>query len=177
MRGVSGAGEDRVKQVLHRLSDWTDALVRWVAIPVGLATICLVFFEVLMRYVFQAPLITSVELARLGFVWSCFLGAALGVKREKHIRFVFLLEKLPARGAAALRVAVAALCNGFFLLVLIYGIQMVERVWETYFPALGFSQLWLYLPLPLSAAAMLIHGAAFLTREIAALPRRPRGEQ
>ncbi len=177
MPGLSGAGGDWVGQLLHRLSDWTDALVRWVAIPIGLATVCLVFFEVLMRYVFQAPLITSVELARLGFVWSCFLGAALGVKREKHIRFVFFLEKLPAGGAAALRVAVAALCNGFFLLVLIYGIQMVERVRETYFPALGFSQLWLYLPLPLSATAMLIHGVAFLGREIAAFPRSPRGEQ
>jgi TRAP-type C4-dicarboxylate transport system permease small subunit len=166
-----------VRQFLEHLSDWTDLLVRWIAIPVGIATICLVFFEVLMRFVFQAPLITSVELARLGFVWSCFLGAALGVKREKHIRFAFLLDKLPLAGAALLRAAVAALCCGFFLLMLVYGVQMVERVWDTYFPALGFSQLWLYLPLPVSGAAMLIHGLAGLARECAAVGGRDGGRR
>jgi hypothetical protein len=34
---------------------------------------------------------------------------------------------------------------------------------------LGFSQLWLYLPLPVSAAVMLVHGLAFVAADLAAL--------
>lgn len=177
MTAAAGGGQGGVSvgRFLQRLSDWTDDLVQIVAIPVGIATICLVFFEVLMRYVFLAPLITSVELARIGFVWSCFLGAALGVKREKHIRFIFLLERLPPGGATALRLLVGGLTCGFFLLILVYGVQMTQRVQGTYFPALGISQVWLYLPLPFSAAAMLVHGAALLGREIAACRTRAEG--
>jgi TRAP-type C4-dicarboxylate transport system permease small subunit len=156
-------------RVLARLSDWADLGVRYFAIPVGLFTVLIVFFEVLMRYVFRAPLITSVELSRIGFVWSCFLGAALGVKRAKHIRFVFLLERLPAGGQNVLRLAVSAVSAAFFLFLLVQGVSMVQRVADTYFPALGFSQAWLYLPLPLAGACMLIHGAAAVAEGVAAL--------
>ncbi len=147
-------------RALARLSDGTDLAVRLLAVPVGLATVLLVFFEVLMRYVFRAPLITSVELSRIGFVWCCFLGAALGVKRARHIRFVFLLERLPPAGARVLGAAAALVSIGFFLVLIVQGVEMVRRVADTYFPALGLSQAWLYLPLPLAAACMLVHVVA-----------------
>jgi TRAP-type C4-dicarboxylate transport system permease small subunit len=47
------------------------------------------------------------------------------------------------------------------------GIEMSQRVYETFFPALGFSQLWLYLPLPVSATIMLVHGLAFVAADLA----------
>ena len=158
-----------MSELLRQISDWTDKITRLIAVPVGIATVLVVFFEVLMRYVFRAPLITSVELARLGFVWSCFLGAALGVKRSAHIRFVFFLEKCGPVGGALLRFGVSLLCTAFFAFLLVKGVEMTQRVYDTFFPALGFSQLWLYLPLPVSAAVMLIHGVAFVAVDLAAL--------
>lgn len=154
---------------IGRLSDRVDDVTRLLAVPIGIATILIVFFEVLMRYVFRAPLITSVELARLGFVWSCFLGAALGVKRSSHIRFVFFLERCPGMWRALLQAGVSLLCTAFFAFMLLKGVEMTERVYDTFFPALGFSQLWLYVPLPISAAIMLVHGLAFTAADLAAL--------
>jgi TRAP-type C4-dicarboxylate transport system permease small subunit len=154
---------------LQSASDWTDRATQWVAVPVGIATVAIVFFEVLMRYVFRAPLITSVELARLGFVWSCFLGAALGVKRGAHIRFVFLLDRCGPGARALVQLGVSLLCSGFFAFMVLKGIEMSQRVYDTYFPALGFSQFWLYLPLPVSAAIMLVHGLAFVAGDVAML--------
>jgi TRAP-type C4-dicarboxylate transport system permease small subunit len=163
--------------VLCAVSDWTDRVTRLIAVPVGIATVLVVFFEVLMRYVFRAPLITSVEIARLGFVWSCFLGAALGVKRSAHIRFVFFLEKCGPVGGAVLQLGVSLLCVGFFALMVVKGIEMTQRVYDTFFPALGFSQLWLYLPLPVSAAVMLVHGLAFVASDVVALRTRQGGRR
>ena len=154
---------------LRRLSDWIDTATRLLAVPIGIATVLIVFFEVLMRYVFRAPLVTSVEVARLGFVWSCFLGAALGVKRHAHIRFVFFLEKCGPVAGALLQLSVSLLCTAFFAFLMVKGVEMTERVYDTFFPALGFSQLWLYLPLPVSAAIMLIHGVTFVAADLAAL--------
>lgn len=156
-------------RLLTRISDWTDRLVRILAVPVGIGFILVVFFGVLTRYVFRTPIITSIELARLGFVWSCFLGAALGVKREKHVQFVFLVERLRPLGQRLVRFGVTLLSAGFFLFLVLKGLQMVQAVQDTYFPALGFSQVWLYLPLPLSGAFMLIHALAFLARALQAL--------
>ena len=158
-----------MKLRLDRLSDGADTFTRFLAVPIGILTILIVFFEVLMRYVFRAPLVTSVELARLGFAWSCFLGAALGVKRGSHIRFVFLLERCGVLGGRILQFGVSLLCTAFFGLLVLKGVEMTQRVYETYFPALGISQLWLYLPLPVSAGIMLVHGLTFVAADLSAL--------
>lgn len=151
---------------LMQFSDWVDRLVKIIAIPIVGGMILIVFFEVLMRYVFRSPIITSIELARLGFVWSCFLGATICLKREKHIQFVFLIDKFGDLGKRVIRIFISLLSAGFFLFLVVKGTQMVQAVQDTYFPALGYSQLWLYLPLPLCALFMLIHAVAFLTRDI-----------
>lgn len=157
--------------VLKRLSDWTDRLARLLLVPIGIGFILIVFISVLTRYVYQAPIITSVELARIGFVWSAFLGAAICWKLEKHTQFLFLLDRLRGAARGAVKMVIALISIGFFLLLAIKGLQMVHAVQDTYFPALGWSQLWLYLPLPLCATCMLVHSVAFLVRDLQAVFR------
>ncbi len=156
---------------LRRLSDWTDGLARVLLVPIGIAFIAVVFLGVLTRYVFRAPIITSVELARIGFVWSAFLGAAVCLKNERHTQFLFVLDRLRGLSQAAVKVAIDLLSVGFFSLLTVKGIQMVEAVRDTYFPALGWSQVWLYLPVPVCCAFMLVHSVAFLARDLQGLLR------
>jgi TRAP-type C4-dicarboxylate transport system permease small subunit len=154
---------------LKGVSDWTDRLARVLLVPIGIGFIGVVFLGVLTRYVFRAPIITSVELARIGFVWAAFLGAAVCLKQEKHTQFLFLLDRLAGRARAATLVVIDLISLGFFCLLVFKGIQMVQAVRETFFPALGWSQLWLYLPLPVCAACMLVHALAFLARDLRVL--------
>ena len=135
-------------RMLIRTSDGVDRLVRVLAVPIGTAFILIVFSGVVMRYVFQAPIISSIELARIGFVWSCFLGAAICVKKEKHIQFSFLLDSAGVAKRRWMKLVITFLSAAFFLLLVVKGVQMVQKVEGTYFPALGYSQAWLYLPLP-----------------------------
>jgi TRAP-type C4-dicarboxylate transport system permease small subunit len=157
--------------LLWRLSDWADRLARLLLVPIGVCFIAVVFLGVLTRYVFHAPIVSSIELARISFVWAAFLGAAICVKGEKHTRFAFLLDAVSGRVRAVLNVAIALLCLGFFAFLVVKGVQMARMVEETYFPALGWSQLWLYLPLPLSASCMFLHALAFLGRDLGVLLR------
>lgn len=160
---------------LKGVSDWTDRLARVILVPIGIGFIGVVFLGVLTRYVFRAPIITSVELARIGFVWSAFLGAAICLKSEKHTQFLFLLDRLRGRVRGVARALIAVLSVGFFSMVTYKGIQMVQAVQDTYFPALGWSQIWLYLPVSVCCAFMLVHSVAFLARDIQGVIRA-RGE-
>jgi TRAP-type C4-dicarboxylate transport system permease small subunit len=155
-----------VGQVLQRLSNWADRLTRILLVPIGVFFILVVFLGVLTRYVFHAPIVSSIELARISFVWAAFLGAAICFKGEKHTQFSFLLDAVPTGVRRGLRVAIAACCLGFFVFLAVKGVQMVLLVQATYFPALGWSQLWLYLPLPLCASIMFLHALAFLARDL-----------
>lgn len=159
---------------LRRLSDSTDGLARLLLVPVGIAFIAIVFLGVLTRYVFRAPIITSVELARIGFVWSAFLGATVCLKSEKHTQFLFLLDRLRGRARGAAGAVISLLSTGFFSVVTYKGIQMVQAVQATYFPALGWSQMWLYLPVPVCCGIMLVHSVAFLAQDLQGLIRATR---
>jgi len=153
-------------RVLEQLSDWADGMARILLVPIGIFFISVVFLGVLTRYVFHAPIVSSIELARISFVWAAFLGAAICFKGEKHTQFAFLMDAVSVRARSALKVAISGLCLAFFAFLTVKGTQMVEMVRATYFPALGWSQMWLYLPLPLSAAVMFLHALAFLSRDV-----------
>jgi TRAP-type C4-dicarboxylate transport system permease small subunit len=103
-----------------------------------------------------------------------FLGAAVCLKNEKHTQFLFLLDKLRGTPRAAIQVTIALLSVGFFSLVTVKGVQMAQAVLDTYFPALGWSQVWLYLPVPVCCAFMLVHSTAFLARDIQGVIRSKR---
>jgi TRAP-type C4-dicarboxylate transport system permease small subunit len=146
-------------------------MARTLLVPIGIGFILIVFLGVVTRYILQMPIITSVELARIGFVWAAFLGAAICLKEEKHTQFLFLIDRVAGRTQALMRVAIDLISAGFFVFLVVKGGQMVLAVQETFFPALGCSQLWLYLPLPLCALFMSVHAAAFLARDLQGLIR------
>ena len=157
--------------VLQRVSDRVDWVTRALLVPIGILFILVVFLGVVTRYVLHMPIITSVELARIGFVWAAFLGAAACLKQEKHTQFLFLMDRTTGRRQALMKVAIDLVSAAFFAFLVVKGMQMVGAVQETFFPALGWSQLWLYLPLPLSALFMFVHVSAFLARDLRALVR------
>ena len=157
--------------VLQRISDRVDWVTRALLVPIGILFILVVFLGVVTRYVLHMPIISSVELARIGFVWAVFLGAAACLKRERHTQFLFLMDKATPRRQALMKVVIDLVSAAFFAFLVVKGMQMVGAVQETFFPALGWSQLWLYLPLPLCALFMFVHVAAFLARDLRALVR------
>jgi len=60
--------------------------------------VILVFMQVCMRYVFQASLSWSEELARYMFLWIIWLGAAYATKEGSHISLDFITSRLPRKG-------------------------------------------------------------------------------
>ena len=54
----------------------------------------IVFMGICARYVFRAPFEWTDEFAIYGFIWLCFLGAALAEKNNRHFRVTVLVEKL-----------------------------------------------------------------------------------
>ncbi|MFM1989002.1 MAG: hypothetical protein RJA99_1959 [Pseudomonadota bacterium] len=69
--------------------------------------------QVITRYLFGQPLVWVEELAGYCFLWSIFVGAALGLKELRHIRIDTFVARLPVRTQAGWRAAtwaIAGLC-------------------------------------------------------------------
>ena len=52
---------------------------------------------VISRYVFNAPLTWSDELASILFLWLAMLGAVIALRRGEHMRLSTLVNRLPRR--------------------------------------------------------------------------------
>jgi TRAP-type transport system small permease protein len=161
---------------LRRLSDGANRATELVLVPiVGFFTLLLVI-SVFSRYLFQLPIVTSIELTRIAFVWAVFLGAAVGLKRGVHVRVVALVSLAPAELQRFVPVLVHGSFLVFSLLMAWHGGALAKRMFVTTFPTLGISQGWLYLAVPVAGALMALHAtSALLGREPVGPTAEPEG--
>jgi TRAP-type C4-dicarboxylate transport system permease small subunit len=156
---------------IRRASDVANRVTEWALVPVVLFFTGLLIVTVFSRYIFQLPIVTSVEMTRLAFVWATFLGISAGVKRGVHVRVVAFVVLLPA----SIRVATIYLVHGSFLvfglLMVWYGYFLAVQMSATSFPTLGISQSWLYGVLPVTGVLMVLHAlSGLLSREPVDMP-------
>lgn len=137
-----------------------DRVIRHLAGFLTGAMAVLVFLQVLFRYLLDAPLDWSEEMATFAFAWMCLLGASVGLRRDEHPRLDIFLDRLPEgiRRGVSLFIDLGI----FFMLavLLVYGIKLtlVMKLQRT--AALGYSVAFVYAVLPVSALVMLVHMAA-----------------
>jgi TRAP-type C4-dicarboxylate transport system permease small subunit len=137
-------------------------VTEWALVPIVAFFTIVLAVSVFSRYVFQLPIVTSVELTRIAFVWACFLGAAAGLKRRSHVRVVAFVNLLPARLQGWVPTFVHGAFLLFALLMVWHGWGLTARMFATTLPTLGISQGWLYLALPVAGALMALHALAAL---------------
>jgi len=111
-----------------------------------------VTIQVVMRYLVQDPPVWTEELARYLFAWDIFLGVAVAFARGSHI--VVDIVALAVTGPAKrVMVILSNLLVLAFLLVLVrYGITMVEMTSNTMSVALKLNMGVVYASLPTGAA-------------------------
>ena len=119
-----------------------------------------VFILVVMRYVFSMSFLWGEELSLFAFIWSVFLGAAVGVRRRIHLGFDFFAELLPGAGADAQTLVIDLSHPGVALLLLIEGWSFSVLSVRRLSPALGISLFVPTLVIPISGALMARRRAA-----------------
>ncbi|MEM1134985.1 MAG: TRAP transporter small permease [Bacteroidota bacterium] len=124
------------------------------ALSAGLFFVVIIL-GVLARYVTQSPLLWSIEIARLLFVWSCFLAAALAYRKKAHIAIGLLVDKFSPNWQMQLEVIRQVMVIFFMLLIFYASSETIFRLWFSKLPVLGISQAWFYIPVPLSALSII----------------------
>lgn len=135
-------------------------LITLVAVMTGV-----VFLQVIYRYFLTQPLHWSEEMARYLFVWISLLGAALSVQRRGHFGMDFFFRMLPQKARRFLTFLVYLLVGIVMLVLLVYGIVLVQKTVAQQSPAMEISMGWAYACLPVGAALMSIHLLAILVQE------------
>lgn len=152
----------RVKQFFKKSSEIINIVTEYLTVLFIASFTIVIFISVLSRYVFNFPIIFSVEISKLSFVWACFLAATVAYKRKVHIQFEFSTRILGEKGVNITNLFIHFLTLIFFILMFIKSIIFIGQIWETYFPVTGISQGWLYVSEAVSLIVFICHNLVLL---------------
>src|SRR5881394_1243398 len=83
------SGQIRLVRIIDKFTDTTGVWIAWLNIPLVLA----VAYEVISRYVFNAPTVWSFDVTYMLYATIFMLGAAYALHKGAHIRTDFFYEK------------------------------------------------------------------------------------
>jgi TRAP-type mannitol/chloroaromatic compound transport system permease small subunit len=92
-QGTPSAGLIKTVRIIDKFTDTTGTLVAWLNVPLVL----IVAWEVMARYIFNAPTIWSFDLTYMLYGTVFMLGAAYALHKGAHIRTDFFFEKWSIR--------------------------------------------------------------------------------
>ncbi len=98
-----------------------------------------VFSQVIARYIFEAPLSWSEELARFILIWLSMLSAAYAFKTKSHFALTILVNKMPEKHQKFTSFCINFIVAIFFLIICYYSVIFVHSVNGHVAPALQIS--------------------------------------
>lgn len=92
-----------------------------------LVAVCLLFLQVVLRYVFSASLPWVEEAARYLFIYFTWIGTSIAATSGQHIRFEILFNKFPG-SKKYLDLVSHVVCMAISLCMMIYGVKLVRTL-------------------------------------------------
>jgi TRAP-type C4-dicarboxylate transport system permease small subunit len=121
------------------------------------AMVLLVFLQIISRAVFSSSFPWTEEAARFLMIWVTFLGASFAFQYGAHISIEAFVSKLSQSAGKAVQVLGALACIAFFIVMIVKGIEIIDRAMIQRSPALGIPMGYVYLIIPISAIFMTIN--------------------
>lgn len=128
------------------------------AMMLALIVLC-VFFAALMRTI-GFPVIWSVDIAQLLFVWVCMIGGNQAMRDGDHVGVDYFVKRFPLKMQLSIDVVVYVLMAAFLAMLIVYGIKLTLLNPER---ELGAAQL----PYSLVTAAIPVGGLVMLFTTLA----------
>jgi TRAP-type C4-dicarboxylate transport system permease small subunit len=154
-------------KTLERLDHWIARAEKYIIVVLLSAMILVGFLQILLRNLFDTGMPWGDSLVRYLVLWVGFIGAALAVKENKHIRIDVFSRWLPVKGQALNR-TVIALFSCLLCILLTYSACKFIRI-EILMGERTFGRLpvWLLaLVLPATFAIMALRYALRALRQL-----------
>lgn len=131
----------------------------WLGMSLLAIIVALVFAAAIMRF-FNRPLIWSVDLAQLLFIWLCFIGATRAMRERAHLGVDLLVRRLAHRHRLYLEILLAIVFVAFMSVLAWEGYKLTMLNRERLFGDSGLSYAYVTIAVPV--------GCLFLTLAILA---------
>ena len=124
--------------------------------------------QIILRYVFNHPLVWTDEAAQYCFVWVSFLGWTMAARKRIHIGINVVADRLPAAARRMLHALWCLAGVGFALVLGVIGAVIAWRNGDVRMVSIDFVFWPVYLAVPVAALFLL----AYAVRDLVQIVRR-----
>lgn len=128
-----------------------------------------VFTQVVMRYVFNAPVFWLEEFVINQMVWVVFLGVPLAVINRSHTRITFFVNLLPVKARQWLEILTQIVCTTWMLYISWHSLPVVKTTMRSLSTALQMPRGYLYLAIPVCGVIIALYYLVNIADDIKAV--------
>ncbi len=155
-----------------------DGSVRTLLHVVYALMILVMFMQVVLRYIFNAPLMWPEELSRLLFLWLVYGAAPLAISRKSHLAVDFFISRLSWRSKQKLRLSLYVFIITFLLVAVVKGFELTFTFMEESAYTMSFLPLGLfYLPIALGSVMMVVNLVRTIPEIVGEIKRPAMGDE
>ena len=131
--------------------------LEWLAMISLVVMTGVVFFDVILRYIFNQGMPWTQEIATLLLVWFSLIGMAIGVGEKIHISIEMFTMKCSKKVIGILETIDHLLIAGIGVMMLVYGLQIMNVTKNSTMPATKMPSAVLYIILPLAGVLVFLN--------------------
>ncbi len=124
--------------------------------------------QIVLRYVFNHPLVWTDEAAQYCFVWVSFLGWTMAARKRIHIGINVVADRLPPAGRRMLHALWCLAGVGFALVLAFVGVVIAWRNGDVRMVSIDFAFWPVYLAVPVAALFLF----AYAVRDLVQIARK-----
>ena len=133
------------------------------------AMVSIIFFQVIMRYVFNNSLSWSEELGKFLFVWLSWIGISIGHRRREHIKITLLVDRLSPTAKRITEIISELILIVICGVTMIYGVRMLGIQWTTPYAGIKISTSWGYLSVVLGCGLFVLRSILHIAEDVSIL--------
>ncbi len=144
---------------LKRLTASADWLLCRVCVALFMAILVTMVLQIFFRYVLSTPLTWTEELARYLYIWACWCGAPVAMRRGNHVVITVLSERLPRRMVQMVGLVTQLIALFFFIVLAYQGLLLTLRAHSVMAITVPIPWSAIYIAAPISAVLMILETA------------------
>ncbi|SEI01907.1 TRAP-type C4-dicarboxylate transport system, small permease component [Rheinheimera pacifica] len=146
---------------MTKLIQVVDSLLKWFLAGLMGGIVLVVCWQVVSRYILNAPSSITEELSRTFLIWIGMVGAAFAYRTGVHLGLDIVTQKFPPAIQRRLALVLTASVVIFAIAVMVIGGgNLVALTWELnqMSAALGIKMAYIYIAVPLSGVLIAFYG-------------------
>ncbi|MEC4766768.1 TRAP transporter small permease [Halomonas sp. CUBES01] len=152
--------------VFLRLESHLTRLALLIAVVMLAISVTLSFYQVLTRFVFNAPSTWSEVASRTAMIWCVFMAAAATFRGGYMMAVEVIYKLVPPRFMKLLEIVIVVCCLLVLGVLIHYGIQMTLRVSSQTMSGMNISMSWAYAAIPMGSSFAIVAAVARLLAQL-----------